>query len=143
MFIVRVIEYTDIFPEEQNNLPDVRALISGINREHLVNLTSNMMSRLNGKEFYDADLDPTEGNVDFIRFFLSIANKPFIENIISRYRQLEDRSKESGYFGGFLATRPAAIMRFLRYCFSIPPCTDNWSNEMEVNFFKAMLLVNE
>jgi hypothetical protein len=56
---------------------------------------------------------------------------------------LEKRSKESGYDGTFLGTRPAAIIRFERYFFSIPPCNDEFSPEMEINFFKAMLLVNQ
>lgn len=53
MKIVRVVEYTDIFPEDKGREPEIQSLVAGINRKRLVTLTANMMSRLNNKLFYD------------------------------------------------------------------------------------------
>lgn len=141
--IARIVEYTDIFPEESGHEPDIVSLVSGINRKHLVTLTANMMSRLSGKKFYDADLIPTADNVDFIRFFISWRNREFIQDIVRRFRFLEKRNLAEGHDEPLLATRPAAIMYFQKIFFSVPPCEDEFTPEMEVRFFKAMLLANQ
>ena len=143
MLLARVVEYTDIFPEDEGNLPDVKTLISGINRRHLVTLTSNMMSRLIERPFFDADLEPTTEVTDFVRFFLSGVNSDFLRDVVHRFRLFDAKSKAEGYDGQFFATRPVAIIRFQRYFFSLPPCEDEFSPEMEINFFKAMLLMNQ
>lgn len=143
MKLARVVEYIDIFPEEEGHEPDIEGLVSGINRKSLVTLTANMMTRLSGKKFYDADLIPTADNVDFIRFFLSWRNPEFIQDVVRRYHLLERRNLDKGHNEPLLATRPAAIMYFQKIFFSVPPCEDDYSPEMEVRFFKALLLANQ
>lgn len=143
MKLARVVEYTDIFPEEEGHEPDIVELVSGINRKSLVTLTANMMTRLSGKKFYDADLIPTADKVDFIRFFLSWRNPEFIQDVVRRYHLLERRHIDEGRNEPLLATRPAAVMYFQKIFFSIPPCEDDYTPEMEVRFFKAMLLANQ
>ena len=135
MKLARVVEYTDIFPEEEGHEPDIVELVSGINRKSLVTLTANMMTRLSGKKFYDADLIPTADKVDFIRFFLSWRNPEFIQDVVRRYHLLERRHIDEGRNVPLLATRPAAVMYFQKIFFSIPPCEDDYTPEMEVRFF--------
>lgn len=141
--IVRIIEYCDLFPEE-THLPDIKSLISHINREHLVSLAINMMNRLSEKPFYNPSCKvSTPDDVDYIRFFLSIRNNSFVEEVIQRYKCFEERTKASGYTGLIFATRPAAILLLLRYVFSVRPCKDVFSPQMEIDYFKALLLANQ
>lgn len=141
--IARVVEYTDIFTEEAGNLPDIRRLISRINRKELVTLTSNMMNKLSNKPFYNSNRKSADDPEDYISFFLSYRNADFILDVIDRYHQLEDKCRMQGYTGPLYATCPAAVLLFMRYFFSIPPCKDEITSVMEIDFFKALLLVNQ
>ena len=76
MKIKRVIQYSDLYPEEVGNLPDAQSFIKGLRREDLCNITANMMTRLNGMPFYDPALDPRKNEYDFVGFFLP--NRDFL-----------------------------------------------------------------
>lgn len=141
MLLERVVEYSDIFPEETKS-PDLESLIRGVGRIHLINLTLNMMKKLVNKPFYDEYLVSTEDNVDYVRFFLSSSNVIFIRNVVHRFHELEKRNKKR-YNGVYLATRPAAILYFLRLVFSLPPCEDDFTPQCEINLFKALLIINQ
>ena len=141
--IVRIIEYNDLFPEEIQ-LPDIRTLISHINREHLVSLVINMMNRLSDKPFYNpSSKASTPDDVDYLRFFLSGKNATFIKEAIQRYKHFEQKVKTSGYSGTIYSTRPAAILLLLKYIFSVQPCKDTLSPQMEIDYFKALLIANQ
>lgn len=143
MKIKRVIQYSDLFPEQANNLPDVRTFIKGLNREDLCTITANMVSRLNGMPFFDNTLDPGNNEYDFVRFFLSDRDIVFTQDIINRHTAAVKRLPIN-YNGGFIATGKAAIMSFQRLFFSVEPeKKSDRSSQIEKNFSKALLRVNE
>ena len=84
MELVRVIEYSDIFPEEGQKKPAIENLIQGINRKHLCTLVANMFNRLVGKPFFDNNLDPRREEFDCVHFFLSPQNQQFIQEVLKR-----------------------------------------------------------
>lgn len=86
MAVARVVQYTDLYPEQRDNLPKVEDLISGINRAHLCTMTSNMFTRLVEQPFFDNDLNPDNEEFDYIRFFLSYNNPSFTQEAVSRYK---------------------------------------------------------
>ena len=141
--IVRIIEYSDLFPEEKH-IPNIKSLISHINRGHLISLVINMMNKLSEKPFYNPKCKTSKSDdVDYLRFFISEENTLFLEEVLQRYNHFEKRIKASGYGGPILATRPAAILLLLRYIFSVQPCKDNFIPQMEIDYFKALLLANQ
>lgn len=143
MEIKRVIQYRDLYPEQADKLPDAKEFIKGLRREDLCNLTANMVSRLSGMPFYDFTLDPRKNEFDFVRFFLSDRDPVFIQDVINRHSAAVKRLPES-YKGRFMATGKAAIMSFQRLFFSIEPETKpDWSPQIEKDYSKALLRVNE
>lgn len=143
MEIKRVIQYSDLYPEEMGNLPDAQSFIKGLRREDLCIITANMMTRINGMPFFDPALDPKKDEYDFVRFFLSDRDPVFKQDVINRHavavRQLPENIK-----GGFVATAKAAIMSFQRLFFSVMPETEkDWSTQVEKDFSRALLRVNE
>lgn len=85
MELQRVIQYSDLFPEEGNNLPDVQSFIRGLRREDLCTITAKMMARIAEKPFFDVALDPRRGEFDMLRFFLSYKDSDFTQDIINRH----------------------------------------------------------
>ena len=143
MKLKRVIQYSDLYPEESGNLPDAQSFIKGLRREYLCNLTANMMKRLNGMPFYDASLDPRKEEYDFVRFFLSVRDPVFTQDVINRHAAAVKRLPES-IKDGFVATSKVAIMSFQRLFFSVIPDTkQDYSTQVEKDFSRALLRVNE
>lgn len=143
MELVRVIEYSDIFPEEGQKKPAIENLIQGINRKHLCTLVANMSNRLVGKPFLDNNFDPRREEFDCVHFFLSPQNQQFIQEVLNRYYDLEARCKQSGFNGQFISSGMSTVMAFQRLLFSLPPSKDSFNPHLEQNFFKAYLLMNE
>lgn len=143
--IGRVIHYSDLFPEQVGNKPDVRELIKGISRENLCSITVNMMLRIVGKPFYEKSLDNCSGSYDYIRFFLSKENADFLQDVKLRYAMakqhilsLQDIEMD------VVATSKAAVLDFQRYFMSVNPSKQQEINALtEQNCFKALLLCNE
>lgn len=143
MKIKRVIQYSDLYPEQADDLPDARIFIKGLKREDLCTLTANMVSRLNGMPFFDNSLDPRKNEYDFVRFFLSDRDPVFTQDVINRHYAAAKRLPES-YKGIFMATGKAAIMTFQRLFFSVVPETKpDWSPQIEKDYSRALLRVNE
>ena len=141
MEFARIIEYSDIFPEDYR--PDFSELIQGVNRKHLCILVSNMSNRLVGKPFFDNNLDPRKKEFDCIRFFLSGNNPEFFEYVRLRFDDLKNRYEKKGFVGNYIACGMSSVMEFQRKIFSLPPCNDDYSIDLENNIFKAFLLTNE
>ena len=143
MEIKRVIQYSDLYPEQADNLPDAQVFIKGLKREDLCTLTANMVSRLNGMPFFDNSLDPRNNEYDFVRFYLSDRDPEFTQDVINRHSAAVKRLPEN-YKSIFVATGKAAIMTFQRLFFSVEPETKpDWSPQIEKNYSKALLRVNE
>lgn len=143
MKLKRVIQYSDLYPEEVGNLPDAQSFIKGLRREDLCNITANMMTRLNGMPFYDPALDPRKNEYDFVGFFLSNRDPVFTQDIIKRH-EAAVRQLPENITGGFVATSKVAIMSFQRLFFSVIPETkQNYSTQIEKDFSRALLRVNE
>ena len=143
MRLMRVIQYSDLYPEEAGNLPKVTRLIKGLTRESLCTITANMVQRINGMPFFDNNLDPRRSEYDFVRFFLSDKDPFFVQDVIKRHAVAKNRLP-ADYDGGFYATSKTAIMSFQRFFFSVmPERTQVVSEQLEKDFFKALLLVNE
>lgn len=143
MELKRVIQYSDIYPETEGNLPDAQSFIKGLRREDLCIITANMMTRLNGMPFFDATLDPRKNEYDFVRFFLSDRDPVFTQDVINRHAAALKRLPEN-FKGGFVATSKAAIMSFQRLFFSVVPETNqDRSTQIEKDFSRALLRVNE
>ena len=143
MKLKRVIQYSDLYPEESDNLPDAQSFIKGLRREDLCTITANMMTRLNGMPFYDPALDPRKEEYDFVRFFLSVRDPIFTQDVINRHAAAVRRLPES-IKDGFVATSKVAIMSFQRLFFSVIPDTkQDFSTQVEKDFSRALLRVNE
>lgn len=143
MELKRVIQYSDLFPEQVGNYPDERSLIKGLKRESLCTITANMVQRLNGRPFFDNSLDPRREEFDFVRFFLSERDPSYTQEIIDRHAVAKKRLP-ANYTGGFTATSKAAIMSFQRLFFSVKPEKDqDLSVQIEKDFSSALLLVNQ
>ena len=143
MELKRVIQYSDLFPEQAGNLPDERSLIKGLKRESLCTVTANMVQRLNGMPFFDNNLDPRKDEYDFVRFFLSDNNPVYTQEIIDRHAAAKKRLP-ANYTGGFTATSKAAIMSFQRLFFSVKSEKDQvYSVQIEKDFSNALLLENQ
>ena len=143
MELKRVIQYSDLFPEQTGNLPDERSLIKGLKRESLCTVTANMVQRLNGMPFFDNNLDPRKEEYDFVRFFLSDKDPVYTQEIIDRHAAAKKRLPEN-YTGGFTATSKTAIMSFQRLFFSVKPEEDQvYSVQVEKDFSNALLLENQ
>lgn len=85
MKLQRVIQYSDLHPEQAGSLPDVRKLIKGLSRNNLCTVTANMVQRIVGKPFFDNNLDPRLDEYDYVRFFLSDRDPAFLRDIMNRY----------------------------------------------------------
>ena len=143
MELKRVIQYSDLFPEQTGNLPDERSLIKGLKRESLCTVTANMVQRLNGMPFFDNNLDPRKEEYDFVRFFLSDKDPVYTQEIIDRHAAAKKRLP-ANYTGGFAATSKTAIMSFQRLFFSVKPEEDQvYSVQIEKDFSNALLLENQ
>ena len=143
MEIKRVIQYSDLYPEQADNLPDAQEFIKGLRREDLCTITANMVSRLSGMPFYDFNFDPRKNEFDFVRFFLSDHDPVFTQDVINRHSVAVKRLPES-YKGIFIATGKAAIMTFQRLFFSVEPETKlDWSPQIVKDYSRALLRVNE
>lgn len=143
MKLQRVIQYSDLYPEQAGSLPDVRKLIKGLSRNNLCTITANMVQRIVGKPFFDNNLDPRLDEYDYVRFFLSDRDPAFLRDIMNRYT-FARRALPTTYNGGFIATSKAAVMSFQRLFFSEQPDKNqDDSTQVEQDFFKALLLVNE
>lgn len=143
MIIQRVIQYDDLYPEQENNLPDVNTFIKGLRREDLCVITANMMMKLAGKPFFDRGLDPGKDEFDFVRFFLSDRDPTFTQDVLKRYDAAR-RKLPANYNGVFIATSKPAITSFQRLFFSIKPdVNQDQSVHVEQDYFKALLLVNQ
>lgn len=143
MAVARVVQYTDLYPEQRDNLPKVEDLINGINRAHLCTMTSNMFTRLVEQPFFDNDLNPDNEEFDYIRFFLSYNNPSFTQEAVSRYKAFLSKERQGQIDVKYVATTKAAVMTFQRYFFSLPPLVDQFDYKMEQDFFNALLLVNQ
>ena len=145
MVIARVVQYSDIYPEQKDNLPKVGDIISGINRAHLCTMTSNMFDRLVEQPFYDNELNPAEEEFDYIRFFLSHNNSSFIQEAVNRYRAFlnKEQQQKQNIDVKYVATTKAAVVTFQRCFFSLPSAVDRFDYKMEQDFFKALLLINQ
>lgn len=142
MELKRVIQYSDLYPEEANALPDAQHFIHGIRREALCTLTTNLVTRLNGKPFFDVKLDPNKKEYDFVSFFYSGRDPEFTQDVLNRHAIAVKKLPES--INGFVATSKAAIMSFQRLFFSLPPETrQEWGPQIENDFSRAILRVNE
>lgn len=143
MELKRVIQYSDLFPEQTGILPDEKILVKGLKRESLCTITANMVQRLNGMPFFDNDLDPRKGEFDFVRFFLSDKDPDYTQEIIDRYSAAKKRLP-ANYTGGFTATSKVAIMSFQRLFFSVKPNVNQiYSVQIEKDFSNALLLENQ
>ena len=109
MEIKRVIQYSDLYPEQADNLPDAQEFIKRLRREDLCTLTANMVSMHSGMQFYDFNFNPRKNEFDFVRFFLSDRDLVFTQDVINRHSAPVKRLPES-YKGIFIATGKAAIM---------------------------------
>ena len=144
MDLARVIQYTDIFPEQKDNLPDVESLIVGINRTHLCTMTANMFSRLVEKPFFDNDLDPRKEEFDYLRFFLSGQNAEFLQDVVNRYSFYKQNEKIDHKLNvKHVATTNSAVMSFQRQFFALPPSNETITTQTEIDFFKALLIINQ
>ena len=144
MDIARVVQYTDIFPEQIGALPEIGKLISGINRSHLCTITANMSSRLVEQPFFDNRLDPGKEEFDCVRFFLSGKNPAFTRDVLNRFDHFRQNDvTKDGLNVKYVATTKAAVMSFQRRFFSIPPSSDSFSLQTEIDFFNALLLINQ
>lgn len=144
MILERVIQYSDLYPEEAEILPDARSLMVGLRRKDLCTITANMVQRIVGKPFFDNNLDPREDEYDCVRFFLSGRDPVFLQDVINRYAVARRRAQSSGFQGPFIATSKAAVMSFQRLFFSvIPEKSNDFSVQIEKDYFKGLLLVNE
>lgn len=144
MKLLRVVQYADIFPEQEENQPMAESLLKGINREHLCNLTSNLILRLVKQPFLDDRLNPRNREYDFLTFFLSDSDPEFIIEVKERFRALKEREKnQKQYDYEYVATGKASVMTFQRMFFSLPPTEDKFDNQTEKNFFKALLIINQ
>lgn len=144
MDLARVIQYTDIFPEQIDNLPDVESLIVGINRAHLCTMTANMFSRLVEQPFFDNDLDPRRDEFDYLRFFLSGHNPEFLQDVVNRYSYYKQKEKIDHKLNiKHVATTNAAVMTFQRQFFALSPSKDTLTTQTEIDLFKALLIINQ
>lgn len=144
MKILRVVQYGDIFPEQEENLPLAETLLKGINREHLCNLTSNMLLRLARQPFLDDRLNPRNKEYDFLTFFLSDIDPEFVIEVRERFEALKKREEgQKRYDYEYVATGKASVMTFQRLFFSLPPTEDKFNNQTERDYFKALLLINQ
>ena len=142
MKIARVIQYTDVYPD--HNAPNLSDLIQSINREHLCTVTSNMFNRLVEQPFFDNDLDPRREEFDYIRFFLSRNSAAFTQDAIHRFNNFQKKERSGANLEvEYVSTTKAAVMTFQRLFFSLKPSIDKFSVQMEQDFFKALLLINQ
>ena len=139
--VLRVIQFSDLFPEQTHETPKVSTLLQGIDRESLCVLTGNMMSRLSGMPFFDSQLSFQDEKRDFIRFFLSRYSLEFADDILKRYKQFVRASQLRDV--EYVATSRPAIMAFQREFFALEPDKFHFDPKIEHNFFKALLLINE
>ena len=143
MELKRVIQYSDLFPEQAGNLPDERSLVKGLKRESLCTITANMVQRLNGMPFFDNSLDPRREEFDFVRFFLSDKDPAYTQEIVNRHA-VAKKKIPANFTGGFTATSKAAIMSFQRLFFSVKPKKNqDYSAQIEKDFSNALLLENQ
>lgn len=143
MELKRVIQYSDLFPEQTGNLPDERSLVKGLKRESLCTITANMVQRLNGVPFYDNNRDPGKEEFDFVSFFLSDKDPIYTQEIKDRHAAAI-KNLPTYYTGGFTATSKAAIMSFQRLFFSVAPeQKQDYSAQIEKDFSIALLLENQ
>lgn len=143
MELKRVIQYSDLFPEQAGNLPDERSLVKGLKRESLCTITANMVQRLNGMPFFDNSLDPRREEFDFVRFFLSDKDPAYTQEIVNRHA-VAKKKIPANFTGGFTATSKAAIMSFQRLFFSVKPeKNQDYSAQIEIDFSNALLLENQ
>lgn len=143
MELQRVIQYSDLYPEDAGNLPDAKPLIKGLTREDLCTITANMVQRISGKPFWNENLNPEKGEYDFVSFFFSPQSRDFSQQLVERYDAAKKRLPND-YTRDYIATSKVAIMNFQRLFFSVEP--DIWQDnttQIEENFSKALLLVNE
>lgn len=120
MELKRIIQYSDLFPEQAGNLPDERSLVKGLKREGLCTITANMVQQLNGMPFFDNSLDPRKEEYDFVRFFLSGKDPSYTQEIVNRHAAAK-KTLPANITSGFTATSKAAIMSFQRLFFSVKP----------------------
>lgn len=143
MELLRVIQYSDLYPEEASNLPDAKSFIRGLTRDDLCTITANMVQRISARPFFDSKLDPRNGEYDFVRFFLSAASSSYIKELIDRYTKA-CKLLPSSYNNTFYATSNVAIMSFQRLFFSVEADLERvYSDKIEECFSKALLLSNE
>lgn len=143
MELKRVIQYSDLFPEQAGNLPDERSLVKGLKRESLCTITANMVQRLNGMPFFNNSLDSRREEFDFVRFFLSDKDPAYSQEIVNRHAAAK-KKLPANFTGGFTATSKAAIMSFQRLFFSVKPeKNQDYSAQIEKDFSNALLLENQ
>lgn len=143
MELKRVIQYSDLYPEEADNLPKAKDFVKGLRREDLCTITANMVQRLSKMPFLDNNLDPDKGEYDFVRFFLSGRIPEFTQDVLNRHA-IARKKLPSTFENKFYATSKSAIMSFQRLFFSVKPEKElDASVQVEKNYFKALLLVNE
>ena len=143
MELRRVIQYSDLYPEDAYNLPDAKSFIKGLTRDDLCSITANMVQRISESPFYDSKLDPKNNEYDFVSFFLSRNSSNYRKELIDRYNKA-CKSLPSSYNNTFYATSKVAIMSFQRLFFSVKPQSQRvYSNKTEECFSKALLLSNE
>ena len=143
MKLQRVIQYSDLYPEEADNLPQAKDFVKGLRRGDLCTITANMVQRLSKMPFFDNNIDSGKGEYDFVRFFLSGRIPEFTQDVINRHA-IAKKKLPSTFEKKFYATSKSAIMSFQRLFFSVEPEKElDASVQVEKNYFKALLLVNE
>ena len=137
MELKRIIQYSDLYPEEADNLPQAKDFVKGLRREDLCTITANMVQRLSKMPFFDNNLDPGKGEYDFVRFFLSGRIPEFTQDVINRHA-IAKKKLPSTFENKFYATSKSAIMSFQRLFFSVKPEKElDAGVQVERNYFKA------
>lgn len=139
----RIIQYGDLYPEQEENLPAASSFIKGLRREDLCTITANMMSRLSGKPFFDLTRSPQKEEYDSLSFFLSDKDPDFARDVLARLDAAK-KKLPSNYHGVFYATSKPAITSFQRLFFSVKPeLNQSYRDQLGEAYFKALLLINQ
>lgn len=102
-----------------------------------------MFDRIVGEPFFDSNKDPKQNKYDYLRFFLSKDNLVFLNDAVMRFRSFQFKTQQADQDIEYIATTSSSVMEFQRQFFAIPPLSDNYDARIEIDFFKALLLINE
>ena len=114
--------------------------------KHYVLLTTSLVTRLNGKPFFDTKLDPNKKEYDFVSFLYSGRDPEFTQDVLNRHAIAVKKLPES--ISGFVATSIAAIMSFQRLFFLSPPLKRDKNGDLKLRmsfqgqFYKGQVSVH-